>query len=617
MSMRDTLGVMSHPQDNVVVREAYGLLMQGRGGTPAAKQMLAQAEGMLLEVHGRSPQRLDAVQMLAMVRQASGDLAGAAAWLKKGIALQPGNPEPATNYIRLLRQTADDASFARELAEMLEKHPLHAELAALGYTLDPLDKGSDAHFERLERAIGADHARAWQSVFVSSTWCKALCSVGQHREAERWMMRASELDQHNPQTASTNLFFACAWSHWTPQKLFEAHAEVGRRLARAGKPSLPSLKVSPGGSPVVWPDRRLRIGYITADAKKHSVAYFMHALFAHHDREKFAVNMYMNVKRGAGDVTEMLTQHCAVVRSVVGQHEVTVGQQIIEDEVDVLVDLGGFTSGSGVWLLRHRLAPTQLTYLGYPHSTGFGTIDGRVVDAITDPVGSEGQASERLVRVPGCFVCYSTLGAQPPKREKVESGLDRPVTFGSFNALHKYSEKTVELWARVLKRVPGSRLVCKTADLGMARRRAALADAFARLGIGAERLELLGKVESTAEHLRLYSRIDVALDTMPYNGTTTTVEALLMGTPVVTMLGDRHASRVSASLLTAAEAPELVAESEEGFVEKAAELAGDRARLVEYQTKLPQQVVLGQLGDGAGFMKRFERAVMEFHARAR
>lgn len=589
--------------------------MQGgaRPPTAAGREAAERAERMLMEVHARSPQRLDAVQLLGMARQGAGDLTGAAAWLKKAMAIAPESAEPAANYLRVLKLQGDEKAFGEGLREVLGRFSKHAEIAALAYELDPAGKATDEHLTRLEGAIAVDAAGAMRSVFVCSTWCKALCSLGRHREAETWMMRGLALDPHNPQTASANLLLACGWSHWSPQRLYAAHAEVQARLARvAGRSgfSLPAPQVEPA----VWPDRRLRIGYITADAKKHSAAHFMHALFAHHDRAKFAVNLYMNVKASAGDVTEMITQHCEQVRSVVGEHESTVAKQILEDKVDVLIDLGGYTSGTGVWLLRHRLAPTQMTYLGYPHSTGMTTIDGRIVDAITDPPGSEAFASEKLVRLTGCFLCYSGLGMEQPVRrvEQLESS-ERGVMFGSFNALHKYSEQTVLVWAAVMREVPGSRLLCKAKDFEWPRRRQVLIDAFAREGIGSERLELVGRVESRAEHLALYSRIDVALDTMPYNGTTTTVEALLMGTPVLTMRGDRHASRVSASLLTACGAAELIAEDEVDFVKRAAALAIDGPRLRAYQTKLPQQVMLGQLGDGPGFMTRFEEAVVKFH----
>jgi predicted O-linked N-acetylglucosamine transferase (SPINDLY family) len=565
---------------------------------------------MLMDVHQRSPGRLDAVQLLAMARQSQGDLQGAVTWLHKAMAIRPDSAEPAANYLRVLKLMGNDQRFSEGLQDVLLRFPRHAEIAALAYELDPKAKAGDAHLTRLEAAIAADEAGAMRSVFVCSTWCKALCTLGKHRDAEKWMLRALEVDPHNPQVASANLLLACAWSHWSPARLHEAHVQVQRRLDRAAPIGVPAMKIDPA----VWPDRRLRIGYITADAKKHSAAHFMHPLFAHHDRARFAVHLYMNVKASPGDVTEMITQHCEKVRTVVGEHERVVAEQIIEDQVDVLIDLGGYTAQTGVWLLRHRLAPTQMTYLGYPHSTGMSTIDGRIVDAITDPAGSEAFASEKLVRMPGCFLCYSGLGMERPVRQAVPARADdRAVTFGSFNALHKYSEQTVRVWAKVLRAVPGSRLICKARDLESRRRGDALAEAFAREGIERDRLELIGHVESRAEHLALYSRIDVALDTMPYNGTTTTIEALLMGTPVVTMLGDRHAARVSASLLTAAGAAELIAADEEDFAVKAGQLAIDRTRLTGYQTKLPQQVLLGQLGDGRGFMHRFEEAVVKFH----
>ncbi|MEX0876101.1 MAG: hypothetical protein WD114_01465, partial [Phycisphaerales bacterium] len=215
-------------------------------------------------------------------------------------------------------------------------------------------------------------------------------------------------------------------------------------------------------------------------------------------------------------------------------------------------------------LFAARPAPVGVTMIGYGNTTGLGSIDARIVDEITDPApGADIVASEKLVRLPGCFLCY-----RPPEDggcgpRDPEPG--RAFTFGSFNDLRKLSPSNLRLWARILDENPGTRLVLKTSRLAHAAVRAELAERLGELGVDPGRVDMLGRTATAAEHLDLYNTIDCALDTFPYTGTTTTCEALWMGVPTVTLMGGAHAGRVSGSLLTAVGRGDLVAADQEGY----------------------------------------------------
>jgi predicted O-linked N-acetylglucosamine transferase (SPINDLY family) len=252
----------------------------------------------------------------------------------------------------------------------------------------------------------------------------------------------------------------------------------------------------------------------------------------------------------------------------------------------------------------------QATYIGYPNTTGVPTIDYRIVDGITDPPGAEALATEKLVRLDGCFLCYAppeqAPAVAPPPRDA--NGF---VTFGSFNAIKKFAPGMIALWARLLHEVPNSRLVIKSGGLSGRTAREHLSGLLKREGIPEVRFELLEKFDSKQEHLAAYGGIDIALDTSPYNGTTTTCEALWMGVPVVSLATRLHAGRVGDSLLTAVGLTALVAKSAEEYIAIAKGLADDPARTAELRRTMRERVRTSPLCDAKAFAVKFEREMRE------
>jgi predicted O-linked N-acetylglucosamine transferase (SPINDLY family) len=260
-------------------------------------------------------------------------------------------------------------------------------------------------------------------------------------------------------------------------------------------------------------------------------------------------------------------------------------------------------------VLRLRPAPVQMTYIGYPNTTGLADADYRIVDSVTDPAGAEAFVTEKLLRLDPCFLCYlPPEGAPEPTTQRAsESG----VVFGSFNALFKIDDATLELWAQVLRAVPESTLLLKYFGLESAGVREDLLGRFRAAGVDGARIVLDGPGTSAREMMGAYARMDIALDTYPYHGTTTTCEALLMGVPVVTLQGRVCAARVGGSLLGAVGLSELVAEAPEEYVRIAARLAGDVGALARGRAALRERVLASPLCDIPGAAARLGHALRE------
>jgi protein O-GlcNAc transferase len=248
-----------------------------------------------------------------------------------------------------------------------------------------------------------------------------------------------------------------------------------------------------------------------------------------------------------------------------------------------------------------------VTWLGYPNTAGLAAIDYRLVDAVTDPVGeADTWTSETLLRLEGGFLCYGGAEAapQPTAPPSQASGI---VTFGSFNNLAKASATTLQAWGKLLTRLPQARLLLKGRPFADAATRASFLSELAKYGVAESRVELVAWVADSTAHLALYDRVDIALDPFPYNGTTTTCEALWMGVPVVTLKGNLHSGRVGASLLGQIGLTDLIADTVENYVEIAAALAEDPARLQDLRHSLRRRLAASPLCDGAAFVRKMER----------
>jgi len=352
------------------------------------------------------------------------------------------------------------------------------------------------------------------------------------------------------------------------------------------------------------PSRRLRIGYVSGDLRRHSVAYFLEPVLACHDRDRFEIVAY-STNADADEHTARLRSYFDQWVVCAGMPDETIAQRIRDDRIDLLVDLAGHSGWNGLRVFARKPAPVQITWLGYPTTTGLPAMDYRITDPVVDPEGFEHYSTERLVRLPASYYCYRPF-AGAPDAEPAPRGAAEQFTFGSFNDAAKFTPATLDLWAAVLAAVPHSRLLLKASALLDPGVRGRLLAAFSRRGVAGSRIELKQWQAGIATHLDGYRRMDVALDTIPYNGGTTTCEALWMGVPVITLRGSTHAGRMGASLLSAAGLPDLIAADADAFVGLAVALADNPARVEGSRHTLRERLRASPLMDEIGFTRALE-----------
>ncbi len=348
---------------------------------------------------------------------------------------------------------------------------------------------------------------------------------------------------------------------------------------------------------------------MSADFKWHSVAYFLLGLFRNHDHLQFEIFCYSDVPKP--DTRTIELQHSADhwhdTRSLSDQ---ALCELIRADRIDILVDLAGHTEDNRLPVFAQRPAPVQVTWLGYPNTTGLDAIDYRLSDAVADPLEiCAAHNTETLVHLPDGFLCY-TPNPDAPQVSPAPALRNGYVTFGSFNHLPKVTRTVIKTWAAILKSVPNSRLHLKSLALTEESVRQRYRKYFDAEGIDTTRVIFLDWQSSQQCHLELYRDIDIALDPFPYNGTTTTCEALWMGLPVVALLGEHHAARVSASLLTQLGHTEWIANDRDAYIALAAQLASDAHSLNTIRQALRPKMEKSSLREEAAFARKVEVAFL-------
>jgi predicted O-linked N-acetylglucosamine transferase (SPINDLY family) len=348
--------------------------------------------------------------------------------------------------------------------------------------------------------------------------------------------------------------------------------------------------------------RRLRIGYVSQDFRNHSVAYFFEPLIKAHNRKHFEIFCYANVLR-PDEATERIKNTADHWTSIVGKNNMEAAELIKEDKIDILVDLAGHTGNNRLMVFAYKPAPIQVTWLGYPNTTGIQAIDYRLTDDVADPVGgADTLHSEKLVRLKKGFLCYQPIQGAPAVSPLPI--LDRGyITFGSFNNITKTTTEVVRVWSEILLTVPKSHLVLKCRQFADKVTRERYKKLFGEQGITADRIRLFSRLPKPEDHLNLYSDIDIGLDPFPYNGTTTTCEALWMGVPVVTMLGDRHSGRVGASIMhQVGLEDQLVADDANAYVKNAVDLSKNINRLAKLRQAMRKQILDSSLCDAEHYV---------------
>ena len=350
------------------------------------------------------------------------------------------------------------------------------------------------------------------------------------------------------------------------------------------------------------PNRRLRIGYVSPDFRDHCQANFLMPLLSNHDHAKFEIFAYGNMPT-VDAVGESLLAHADQRRSIAGISDAQAEAMIRTDQIDILVDLTLHMADNRLPLFARKPAPVQISWLGYPSTTGVSAIDYRLSDAYLDPPGeTDAFYIEKTIRLPDTFWCYDPLSDVPanPQPPSERSGC---ITFGCLNNFAKVTDATLDLWGRVMAVVPNSRLILLT-PLGSARTR--VATALSKHAIAANRIQFIERLPRR-DYLLMYHQIDIAVDTVPYTGHTTTLDALWMDTPVVTCTGTTAVSRGAASILHCVVLDELITHNPNDFVSATVALAKDAAWLKVLRSDLRTRFEQSQLMNGKSFARHMEQ----------
>ena len=591
---------------------------------------LAEAEALYRQARQFAPRSFDVLHLSGLVAYQQNRFAEALDLLARAHRLDPKSPECEIHFALALlavRRTAEAEAHFRHAVKL--KPDFHEGWENLAYCLKIQDRLLDAiacHEKvvalkpglaagwfnfgltlslagRLAEAL-ACHERALAAdpkyALARFGRAQALHRADRIAEAVADYGKFLELEPRHLEARSYRLLALHNLEDLSREQLFAEHQAYGRAV---GAPPAAALRNTPE------PARRLRLAVLSPDLRAHSCAYFIEPLLRHLDRTQFELHLYHDHFREDA-VTARLRALADGWRNFVGEPAPVVEKTIRADAPDLLIDLAGHTGMTNrLPLFARRLAPVQITYLGYPDTTGVPAMDYRFTDAVADPVGDADRfATEKLVRFAPTAWTYAPPedAPEPAPAPCLARG---HVTFGCFNNLAKVTDTQLALWARVLHATPRARLRLKGEGLGDAPTRARYLERFQRCGLPADRVDLIGRTAGTAEHLALYGDMDLALDTFPYHGTTTTCEALWMGVPVVSLAGDRHMARVGASLLTAAGHPEWIAQNADDYVRIATGLARAPAGLAATRRTLRDRLRASPLLDHAGQSARFGAAL--------
>lgn len=557
----------------------------------------AKARAILERALKRDSKDVVLNKLLVSVLSAMGDHLRAAFHLERLAGLLPRDPlilgSLAETLLRLGR-AADAERVARKVPSIgPQAAPLAGQLASVMLS-------HDRHACALELGDWAfEHARG--DARTAGYAAAARIFAGDHAggaEALRATADARGQD-HDLQRDTLLLMLYC--DEFSPEETFAAHKRYGELMAARTPPSPPAPR---DAEAVLNGDRPLRVGYISQDFRNRSAGHFIEGIVEHHDRARVEPWCYSHQLR-RDELTDRVRAHAAGFREIQGAPDDAVDRVIRADNIDIAVDLTGHTGLNRLGVLASKPAPVTATYMGYAATTGLGAIDYRLVDAHTDPdPGANALATEELIRLDPCFLCYTPPPHAPDVTERAP---DAPITFASFNTFAKITDRALAAWAEIVRSVPGSQLLVKNAGL----KDPWLADRFrarfAELGGESDRLETMGETPTAAEHMDLYGRVDIALDTFPYNGTTTTLEAAWMGVPAVTLAGESHVARVGVSLLKNLELDNLIGADTGGYVRAAVLLAGDMDRRRSLRDELRERVRT-RMCDFGSFVPKLEDA---------
>ena len=443
-----------------------------------------------------------------------------------------------------------------------------------------------------------------------------LLSQGMAKEAIDQYQMALVLAPEKPFIQS-NYLYALNYQP-TPDmgKIFAAHKKFGElhENVAAKSAALQSPITSNAATNAATKEQRpLRIGYVSSDFRHHAVSHFIEPVLAAHDKNKFQLFAYYH-HTVVDDMTKRIQSHVSHWRSLVGKSDADIAAMIRADGIDILIDLAGHTATNRLPMFARKPAPLQVTWLGYPNTTGLSTMDYRITDAFADPPGmTDAFHTEKLHRMPETFSCYSAP-ADAPAVSPLQAKRTGRVTFGSFNNFAKITAEVITVWSNILKRIPTATLFLKYKDLESVPMTQYIHNQFMTRGVLVSQLRIQGDDASHVEHMARYNNIDIALDPFPYNGTTTTLDALWMGVPVITLAGASHVGRVGVSQMSNLGLQELIAKNQDDYVNIAVGLAGNIEKLSALRAGMRERMLASPLMNVERFARNLEQGYEQMWA---
>lgn len=594
----------------------------------------ADAERAFAQAARLNPRSLDAQAYLGLACMQQGKHEQAIAAFKAALDIRPDLPMALANLVALLHRLgrqrealpyqerwlaaepfSGDAHYSagvlyQSLRQLPEARKHYEQVVALG------GAGGSLYSTRINLGVVCYELRDFDAAIAHSRQALASkpdCAVsyynignaqkeqGKHAEAIASFEQALRFDPAFADAHGNILFCMNYCDHYDAQQIHARHVEWAERHAAR------YMNHAPHGNSRD-PSRPLRIGYVSADFREHPVGFFLEGVLPYHSAGCETYCYFNSVQEDA--ITARLRAHVANWRQISALDDDAVAAMIRADGIDILVDLSGHTSGNRLLVFARKPAPLQVTWLGYCNTTGLGNVDYLLADAGVIPDDTHQRFSERVLRLPGSYLCYvapdyAPAVVAPPCVTRAH------VTFGCFNNLSKVTEAMLALWAEILQRVPDARLIVKSRQLADPVVQQRYRDRFDARGIAAERVILDGRYLDHAGLLAYYGEIDIALDTHPYSGVTTTCEALWMGVPVVTLAGEKFISRNSAALLANVGLNDLVASAPQQYVALAVQLAADRARLAQLRGAQRERFSASPLGNAPLFVQNLEAAYRE------
>ena len=581
--------VLKKDPNNAVALHAAGVAHYARGEFSESERLLSRAVSLL-------PKRADMLTHWGSALQVLGRAEEAIEAHERALALNPSDAVTLSNYGNALT----DAGRVSEALHIFKRSlDAHAENPSAWINYSVALKECGKYLEAVEAARQAVTLAADANAL--GNLASILVMIGESTEAVVVYQQAVILDPGNAWLRS-NLVYAMQYSEETDTaalaaevngfgKLFESVAEKKHSRPRSGE--------------------ALRIGFVSGDLRQHAVARFLRPLLRERPVDTVEIYLYSD-SRNVDSWSESFEALCTGWRGIHGKSDTDVASLIEKDGVDFLIDLGGHSSRNRLSLFAMRPAPVQATWLGFPGSTGLKAMDYRIADEIALGVEESSLYPETPLLLPNGFHTIEFAEAGPVAPTPSLGG--KPFTFGSFNNLAKVGKKTIGLWSELLRRTPQSRLLLKAVQLKDPAFRGYMLSKFEDEGIDPGRIALAEPVTDYASHLERYAEVDLCLDPYPYNGTTTTCEALMMGVPTVTLLGDRLCSRVGASLLTEVGLDAFICESEEEYVSVAASWVGRSKELDVLRQRIRNEMLRSALGDASRFAKTFFAAVEKAYA---